>query len=146
MIGPVEGRTIAGLLAPGGTVAHVFQGLEARSGQLVMAQAVQSALDGEEPVLIEAPCGIGKSLTYLLGAALAAESGKKTLVVTANIALQEQLIRKDISLVPSNHLILCRPLLLLPSIFPSIRVFSNELALRIRWPNDWGFSFHHQSF
>ena len=42
---------------------------------------------------------------------------------------------------PSNHLILCRPLLLLPSIFPSIRVFPNELALRIRWPKDWSFSF-----
>ena len=42
---------------------------------------------------------------------------------------------------PSNHLILCRPLLLLPSIFPSIRVFSNESALRIRWPKYWGFSF-----
>ena len=40
-----------------------------------------------------------------------------------------------------NHLIFCRPLLLLPSIFPSIRVFSNELALRIRWPKDWNFSF-----
>ena len=39
------------------------------------------------------------------------------------------------SLMPSNHLILCRPLLLLPSIFPSIRVFSNESVLRIRWPN-----------
>ena len=44
-------------------------------------------------------------------------------------------------LMPSNHLILCRPLLLLPSIFPSIRVFSNESALHIRWPNDWSFSF-----
>ena len=44
------------------------------------------------------------------------------------------------SVMPSNHLILCRPLLLLPSIFPSIRVFSNELALRIRWPKDWCFS------
>ena len=43
--------------------------------------------------------------------------------------------------MPSNHLILCRPLLLLPSIFPSIRVFSNESALRIRWPKDWSFSF-----
>ena len=43
--------------------------------------------------------------------------------------------------MPSNHLILCRPLLLMPSIFPSIRVFSNELALRIRWPEDWSFSF-----
>ena len=43
--------------------------------------------------------------------------------------------------MPSNHLILCRPLLLLPSIFPSIRLFSNELALHIRWPKDWSFSF-----
>ena len=42
---------------------------------------------------------------------------------------------------PSNHLILCRPLLLLPSIFPSIRVFSNESALHIRWPKYWNFSF-----
>ena len=40
-----------------------------------------------------------------------------------------------------NHIILCRPLVLLPSIFPSIRVFSNELALRIRWPKYWNFSF-----
>ena len=40
-----------------------------------------------------------------------------------------------------NHLILCHPLLLLPSIFPSIRVFSNELALHIRWPKYWSFSF-----
>ena len=43
--------------------------------------------------------------------------------------------------MPSNHLILCRPLLLLPSIFPSIRIFSNELALCIRWPKYWSFSF-----
>ena len=43
--------------------------------------------------------------------------------------------------MPSNHLILCRPLLLLPSIFPSIRVFSNESALHIRWPKHWSFSF-----
>ena len=43
--------------------------------------------------------------------------------------------------MPSNHLILCRPLLLLPSIFPSIRVFSNESALRIWWPKYWSFSF-----
>ena len=49
---------------------------------------------------------------------------------------------KSIELVmPSNHLILCHPLLLLPSIFPSIRVFSNELALHIRWPKYWSFSF-----
>ena len=43
---------------------------------------------------------------------------------------------------PSNHLILCGPLLLLPSIFPNIRVFSNELALHIRWPKYWSFSFN----
>ena len=43
--------------------------------------------------------------------------------------------------MPSNHLILCRPLLLLPSVFPSIRVFSNNLALHIMWPNYWSFSF-----
>ena len=43
--------------------------------------------------------------------------------------------------MPSNHLILCHPLLLPPSIFPSIRVFSNESVLRIRWPEYWSFSF-----
>ena len=45
------------------------------------------------------------------------------------------------SVIPSNHLILCCPLLLLPSIFPSIRVFSNESALCIRWPKYWSFNF-----
>ena len=45
------------------------------------------------------------------------------------------------SVMPSNHLILCRPLLFLPSIFPSIRIFSNESALDIRWPKLWSFSF-----
>ena len=45
------------------------------------------------------------------------------------------------SMMPSNHLILCCPLLLPPSIFPSIRVFSSELALRMRWPKYWSFSF-----
>ena len=45
------------------------------------------------------------------------------------------------SVMPSNHLILCCPLLILPSIFPSIRVFSNESVLCIRWPKYWGFSF-----
>ena len=46
------------------------------------------------------------------------------------------------SVMPSNHLILCHPLLFLPSIFPSIRVFSKESALRIRWPKYWSFSFN----
>ena len=47
-----------------------------------------------------------------------------------------------VSVMPSNHLILCCPLLLLPSIFPSFRVFSNESALHIRWPKYWSFSFN----
>ena len=46
------------------------------------------------------------------------------------------------SVIPSNHLILCHPLLLLPSIFPSIRVFSDESAVHIRWPKYWSFSFN----
>ena len=45
------------------------------------------------------------------------------------------------SVMPSNHLILCLPLLLLPSVFPSIRVFSNDLVLHFRWPKYWSFSF-----
>ena len=45
------------------------------------------------------------------------------------------------SVMPSNHLVLCHPLLLLPSVFPSTRVFSNESALHIRWPKYWSFSF-----
>ena len=48
--------------------------------------------------------------------------------------------------MPSNHLILCHPLLLLPPIFPSIRVFSSESALRIRWPKYWSFSFNISPF
>ena len=50
------------------------------------------------------------------------------------------------SVMPSNHLILCYPLLLMPSIFPSIRVFSNESALLIRWPEYWSFSFNISPF
>ena len=49
------------------------------------------------------------------------------------------------SVMPSNHLILCHPLLLQPSIFPSIRVFSNESVLRLRWPKYWSFSFSNSS-
>ena len=52
-----------------------------------------------------------------------------------------KLLSKE-SVIPSSHLILCRPLLLPPSIFPNIRVFSNESVLRIRWPKYWSFSFN----
>ena len=49
-------------------------------------------------------------------------------------------LRSIKSVIPSNHLILCRPFLLLPLMFPSFRVFSDESVLRIRWPKDWSFS------
>ena len=55
-------------------------------------------------------------------------------------------LMSTVSVMPSNHLILCHPLLLLPSIFSSIRVFSNESALWIRWPKYWSFSFNISPF
>ena len=66
---------------------------------------------------------------------------------TPGLPIQHQLLESTQtcvieSVMPSNHLILCRPLLLPPSIFPSIRIFSNESALRIRWPKYWSFSFN----
>ena len=65
-----------------------------------------------------------------------------------SITLSQSLLKlMSIELVlPSNHLILCRPLLLLPSIFPSMSVFSNESLLCIRWPKYWSFSFSISSF
>ena len=62
-----------------------------------------------------------------------------TLSITSSQSLPKPMSTE--SVMSSNHLIFCRPLLLLPSIFPSIRVFSNESALRIRWPKYWSFSF-----
>ena len=63
--------------------------------------------------------------------------------VACQASLSQSLLKlKSIkSVMPSNHLILCHPLLLLPAIFPSIRVFSNESVLCIRWPKYWSFSF-----
>ena len=63
----------------------------------------------------------------------------------ASLSINYQSLLKFMSIelvMPSNHLILCRPLLLLPSIFPSIRVFSKESALHIKWPKYWSFSFN----
>ena len=64
-----------------------------------------------------------------------------TLGLLVHHQLRDKLMSIE-SVMPSNHLILCHPLLLLPSIFPSIRVFANEPALRIRWPKYWSFSFN----
>ena len=60
-----------------------------------------------------------------------------------SIAISQSLLKlmSIMSMMPSNHLILCHPLLLPPSIFPSIRVFSNKSVLHIRWPKYWSFSF-----
>ena len=59
-----------------------------------------------------------------------------------SFTIYQSLLKLCIELVmPSNHLILCRPLFLLPSIFPSLRVFSNESVLNIKWPEYWSFSF-----
>ena len=60
---------------------------------------------------------------------------------TAPCLVSLQSLLKLICMMPSNHLVFCHPLLLLPSIFPSIGLFSNELALHIRWPKYWSFSF-----
>ena len=59
---------------------------------------------------------------------------------TPGLPVHHQLPESIESVMPSSHLILCRPLLLLPSIFPSIRIFSNESALLNRWPKYWSFS------
>ena len=66
------------------------------------------------------------------------EAGQASLSITNSQTILK--LMSIVSVMPSNHLILCRPLLLLPSIFPSIRVFSKESALRIRWPKYWSFS------
>ena len=66
-------------------------------------------------------------------------AGQASLSITSSWSLPKLMSIE--SVMPSNHLILCRPLLLLPSIFPSIRVFSNESALHIRWPKFWSLSF-----
>ena len=63
-----------------------------------------------------------------------------TCQASLSITISQGLLSIEL-VMPSNHLILCCPLLLLPSIFPSIRFFSNELAVRIRWPKYWSFSF-----
>ena len=66
--------------------------------------------------------------------------GQTSLSITNSRSLLK--LRSIELVMPSHHCILCRPLLLLPSIFPNIRVFSNESALRIRWPKYWSFSFN----
>ena len=86
------------------------------------------------------PCGSAPQPCLILGHASWTATCQASLSFTISQSLLKLMSIE--SVMPSNHLILCRPLLLLPSIFPSIRVFSNELALHIRWPKYWSFSFN----
>ena len=81
-----------------------------------------------------------QSLTYVQLFVVSRTAARQTSLSITNSQSLLKLMSID-SVMPPNHLILCRPLLLLLSIFPSIRVFSNESALRIRWPKYWSFSF-----
>ena len=91
---------------------------------------------------------VGVAVQLLSRVQLVANPWTAALQASLSITISQSLLRliSIESVMPSNHLILCRPLLLLPSIFPSIRVFSNESALRIRWLKDYSFKCQHQSF
>ena len=92
---------------------------------------------GIEP---EAPAFVVQSLSWVqLFATLWTAACQASLYFTISQSLLKLMSIE--SVMPTNHLILCHPLLLLPSILPSIRVFSNESALLIRWPKYWSFSF-----
>ncbi|MEE2775433.1 MAG: DEAD/DEAH box helicase, partial [Acidobacteriota bacterium] len=83
-----------------GLLAARFDGYAPRSGQIAMARAVDLALDDGAHLLVEGPTGTGKSLAYLVPSVLhAVRTGGRVLVVTANIALQEQLVSKDLPLL-----------------------------------------------
>ena len=88
--------------------------------------------------------GNGSSVQSLSGVQLFVIPSAAAHQASLSITNSQSLLKlMSIELVrPSNHLILCHPLLLLPSTFPSIRVFSNESGLRIRWPKDWSFTFN----
>ena len=86
------------------------------------------------------PCSVQSLSRVRLFVTLWTAALQASLSITSSWSLLTLMSIK--SVMPSNHLILCRPLLLTPSIFPSIRVFSNESALCIRWPKSWSFSFN----
>ena len=94
--------------------------------------------------MVEITCPILSSVQSLSRVQLIATPRVAALQVSLSITNSRSLPKfmSIESVMPSNHFVLCCPLLLLPSIFPSIRVFSNESALRIRWPKYWCFSFN----
>ena len=82
-------------------------------------------------------------ISFQLSVWLFATTGTAACQASLSITNSQSLLKHTFieSVMPSNHLILCHPLLLLPLIFPSIRVFSNKLVLCIRWPKYWSFNF-----
>ena len=95
-------------------------------------------LNGKPPCFSVLNCSVAQSCPTLCNPMTTARQA--SLSITNSWSLPKLLSIE--SVMPSSHLILCRPLLFLPSIFPSIRVFSNESALHIRWPKYWSFSFN----
>ncbi len=91
----MTGRAVA-ILGPGGPVASVLANYERRDEQLAMAEAVESAFTDSEHLLVEAGTGVGKSFAYLVPAILAVQQRRRVVVSTYTIALQEQLVGKDI--------------------------------------------------
>ena len=103
--------------------------------------SIKRGMDKEDVVRIYN--GMFTSVQSLIRVWLFAALGTAACQASLSVTISQSLLKlMSIEFVmPSNHLILCCPLLLLPSIFPSIRVFSNESALHIRWPKYWSFSF-----
>ena len=89
---------------------------------------------------ISAPCSVQFNHSVISNSATPRFAAHQAFLSITNSRSLLKLMSIE-SVMPFNHLTLCRPLLLLPSIFPSIRVFSNESVLRIRWPKYWSFSF-----
>ena len=95
---------------------------------------------GEGLILPCCSCVVVQSVSHVWLSAIP-WTGAHWVPVSSTISQSLLTLLSILSVMPSNHLILCHPLLLPPSIFPSIRVFSNESALRIQWPKYWSFSF-----
>ena len=114
-------------------------GIEPRSPTL-QADALTSELPGKPLCYLP----LSDSVQSLSGVWLFVTPWNAAIQASLSIANSRSLLKFMLieSVMPSNHLILCRPILLLPSVFPSIRVFSNESALHIRWPKYWSFSFN----
>lgn len=94
---PVDERAVMHALGPGGAVGEALHGFQVRPGQVKMARAVTRALNDGLRVLVEAGTGTGKSLAYLLPAAIhAVQNGRRVVISTHTIALQDQLVNKDV--------------------------------------------------